>query len=109
MSRRLQRVVRWVLMSAFVVSVALLILSWAWQGYEPPLQIKGAPIAPLAFSPQGDMLLAASTGIGGSIIGKPVGPIHFLSTSDGSEVQPPLATHPTANATIVRAEYSPNG
>lgn len=119
MSRRLQRVVRCILTTSVVVSVALLVLSWVWRGYEPPLQFTGQPItgqpkfsyasAPLAFSPQGDVLAVGSMPTAGSSLSNPLSPIHFLNAADGTEVRPPLPTHAEFRLPIHRAEYSPDG
>lgn len=95
--------------------IAICIGAWTWAGYEPHLRLDNQKLAPLAFTPQGDVL-AAGTHIQDGMNFKPVSPVRFLRSADGTEAEPPLTTlvvplqgNPPIPREIIRTEFSPDG
>lgn len=100
---------------ALVGIIAIGWLAWALAGYEPQLRLENQKLAPLAFTPKGDVL-AAGTFVQDGLSLLAVSPVRFLRSTDGSEAEPPLETFvaspeekPPIPRQILRAEFSPDG
>lgn len=103
------------LFAIVAVVTGLATATWSISGYEPLWQLTNRPMMPLAFTHRGDVLATGELVQDGPSL-KPVSPIHFFNSVNGTEVEPPLATLSAPNVgsppiprEILFAEFSPDG
>ncbi|MEQ1824836.1 MAG: WD40 repeat domain-containing protein [Pirellula sp.] len=107
-----QRLIRLIALAGIV---AIFTGVWSLAGYKPRLRLDNRALAPLAFTPNGDVL-AAGTLVQDGLLSKPESPVRFLNSTNGADAEPPLTTSVATEVgklrigrAIIRAEFSPDG
>ena len=108
MARWVARIGRFLGYAALAAALAFCVAACVWRSYEPRLRIDGLERVPLAFSPNGQVLVVGKP-VG--LIGYAEGPLEFLSTVDGGHALPALSTaeNPQTRPGINHIQYSPDG